>query len=256
MPRSVPKIVVLVFASLLCGPLSSRAQGAPGGQEQGPPAGGGPQRGGFRGNGAFGRIATISPTEMKLSAQDGSTVTVHLSSKTAFRLGQETAKLEDFKVGTNVFVRGTKTGDGSWDAETVSARNGGPGGPGGPGGSERPGGGPPPQMGKDFVAGTVKAIDGTKITILRLDNVTQTIEADENTSLLKHRESITLADIHAGDAVTVRGETKDGAFVPRTVNVVDPAQLERMKQFAGAGGPPAGNPPAAPPDKKPPQDLR
>jgi len=253
MPRTLAKIVALALAFLLCGSLSARGQSAPGGQEQGPPGGGGPQRGSFRGNGAFGRIASILPTEMKLSAPDGSTVTVHLSSKTLFRLGQETAKLEDFKVGTNVFVRGTKTGDSTWDAETVSARNGGPGGPGG---SERPGGGPPPQMGKDFVAGTVKAIDGTKITILRLDNVTQTIEADENTSLLKHRESITLADIHPGDAVTVRGETKDGAFVPRTLNVVDPAQLERMKQFAGAGGPPAGNPPAPPPEKKPPQEFR
>jgi Domain of unknown function (DUF5666) len=256
MPRSMPKIVVLALAFLLCGPLSARAQSAPGGQEQGPPGGGGPQGGRSRGNGAFGRIANISPTEMKLTVPDGSTVTVHLSSKTVFRADQQTAKLEDLKVGTNVFVRGTKNGDGTWEAETVSAGNRGFGDRGGAGSPGGPSGGPPPQMGKDFLAGTVKAIDGTKITIVRLDNVTQTMEADENTSLLKHRESITLADIHAGDAVTVRGETKDGAFVPRTLNVVDPAQLERIRQFAGAGGPPAGNSPAAPPEKKPPQEFR
>ena len=242
MPRSLPKIVVLVLLLLLCGPLCARAQDAPAGQDQGPPGGSGAERGRFRGNGAFGRIASISPTEMKLLAPDGSTVTVHLSSKTVFRIEQQTAKLEDFKVGTNVFVRGTKNGDSTWEAEVVSARNG-----------ER---GAAPAMGKDIVAGTVKAIDGTKITILRLDNVTQTIEVDENTSLLKRRESITLADIHSGDAVAVRGETKDGTFVPRTLNVVDPAMLERMKQFAGAGGPPAGNPPAPAPEKKPPQEFR
>jgi len=237
-----------------CVPLAAHAQGAPGSQEQGPPGGEGQQRGRFRGNGAFGRIESISPTEIKLSAQDGSTVTIHLSPKTVFRVEQQPAKLEDLKVGANVFVRGTKNADSTWEAETVSAGMRGPGGAGGaggPGGGGRPGGGPPPQMGKDFLAGTVKAIDGTKITILRLDNVTQTIEADENTSLSKHRESITLADVHPGDAVTIRGETKNGAFVPTRLSVVDPAQLERMKQFAGAGGPPAGTPPAAPAEKKP-----
>ena len=253
MPRCQPKIAVLGLMFLLCAPFSARAQDAPGGQDQGQPGAGGPQRGRFRGNGAFGRIASISPTEMKLSAPDGSTVTVHLNSKTAFRVEQQPGKLDDLKVGTNVFVRGTKNGDGTWDAEMVSAGNRGFGGRGGPGG---PGGGAPPQMGKDFVAGTVKSIDGTKITIVRLDNVTQTIEVDENTSLLKRRESITLADVHSGDAVAVRGETKDGTFVPRTLNVVDPAMLERMKQFAGAGGPPAGNPPAPAPEKKPPQEFR
>ncbi len=250
MPRSVPRILLLGLMFLLCAPFSARAQDAPGGQDQGPPGGEGAQRGRFRGNGAFGRIASISPAEMKLSAPDGSTVTVHLNSKTVFRVEQQPAKLEDLKVGTNVFVRGTKNADGAWDAEMVSAGNRGFGGRGGPGG------GAPPQMGKDFVAGTVKSIDGTKITILRIDNVTQTIEVDENTSLLKHRESITLADVHPGDAVAVRGETKDGAFAPRMLTVVDPAMLERMKQFAGAGGPPAGNPPAPAPEKKPPQEFR
>ena len=186
---------------------------------------------------------------MKLSAPDGSTVTVHLTSKTVFRIEQQNAKLEDFKVGTAVFVRGTKTGDNAWEADVVAIRNG-----------------PPPAtqgtMGKDFIAGTVKSIDGTKITIQRLDNVTQTIELDENTSLSRHRESITLADVHPGDSVAVRGETKDGAFVPRSVNIMDAAQLERMKQFMnGGGGTGAGNPSPPPekkpePETKPPQELR
>lgn len=183
----------------------------------------------------MGRIASISPTEMKLSTADGGTVTVHLNSKTVFRVEQQSAKLEDLKVGTAVFVRGTKTGD-AWDAEVVAVRSGPP--QGGPG-----------AMGRDFVAGTVKAIDGAKLTIQRLDGVTQTVELDENTSLSRRRESITLADIHPGDAVAVRGETKDGSFVPRNVNLLDPAQLERMKQFMNGGGGPGS--PAPPPEKKP-----
>ncbi|HMD32115.1 MAG TPA: DUF5666 domain-containing protein, partial [Candidatus Acidoferrales bacterium] len=249
-------ILFLSFASsclllLPCVP-GIAAQDAPSGQPppQGQGPGGGGRGGRFRGNGVFGRIQSISPTEIKLAAQDGSTVTVHINSKTVFRIDQQDAKIADFKVGATVFVRGTKNGD-AWDAEAVSARNG-----------------PSPAaqgvMGKDFVAGTVKAIDGTKITILRLDNVTQTIELDENTSLSRRRESITLADVHPGDAVSVRGETKDGAFVPRSVNLMDAAQLERMKQFMNGGGGPApgaGTPPPPPaekkpdPDTKPPQEL-
>jgi hypothetical protein len=223
---------------------------------QNAPQGEGAQRRTFRGNGIIGRIASIAPGEMKVSTPDGGTVIVHLSAKTAFRLEQQTAKLEDLKTGMMVFVRGTKADDGSWAAEAVSARTGPPG----------QGGGPEAMRG-EFVAGTVKAIDGTKITVLRLDGSTQTIEVDENTSLHKRRESITLADIHPGDAVISRGEMKDGAFVPKTLNVVDPEQLQRMRQFMGGGGPPSGtnpppgaNPPPAPnlqappAGGKPPQD--
>ncbi len=246
--RALLRIVLLIALVLTAVPRVASAQNPSGGQEQGPPGEGGQQRRNYRGNGVFGRIQSISATEMKLAAPDGNTVTVQITSKTQFRIEQQTAKLENFKVGTPVFVRGTKRGDGTWEAEMVATRNG-----------------PSPMMqgmGKDFVAGTVKSIDGTKITILRLDGSTQTIEADENTSLVRHRESITLADIHPGDGVAVRGETKNGAFVPRTVNVLDPAQLERMKQFIGAGGPPpqGSAPPQGEkkpePDSKPPQGPR
>jgi hypothetical protein len=250
-------ILPLTAFCLLVFPCAMRiaAQDAPSGPppSQGQQGQGGGQRGGggrFRNNGnmAFGRIQTISPTQITLLAPDGSTVTVHLTPKTVIRIEQQTGKLEDLEVGTAVFVRGTKTGDAAWDADVVGVRTG-----------------PPPMtqgvMGKDFVAGTVKSIDGTKITIQRPDNTTQTVELDENTSLTKHRESITLADVHAGDAVSVRGETKDGAFVPKSVNVMDPAQWERMKQFMSSGAPPSGTPPPAPseskpqPETKPPQDL-
>jgi Domain of unknown function (DUF5666) len=246
MLRVLLRTVLLVPLVLAAWPQAARAQNPSDGQEKGPPGEGGQQRRMFRGDGVFGRIQSISPTEMKLEARDGSTVTVRITSKTQFRIDQQAAKIENFKAGTPVLVRGTKTGDGTWEADVVATR-----------------GGPSPMMqgmGKDFVLGTVKSIDGTKITILRLDGATQTVEADENTSLLKHRESITLADIHVGDGIAVRGETKDGAFVPRTVNVLDPAQLERMKQFLGSGGAPGSSPPQGEkkpgPDSKPPQGLR
>jgi len=239
------RFVLMLLLTLLASPNAARAQSPSGGQEQSPPAEGPRQRGHFRGNAVFGRIQSISPTEMKLEAADGSTVTVRISDKTQFRMEQETAKLEDFKAGTAVFVRGTKTGDSTWDAELIATRRG-----------------PPPMMqgsGRNVLAGTVKSIEGTKITIERLDGTTESIEADENTSLMKHRESITLADIHPGDGVAIRGETKDGVFVPRMVNVMDPAQFERMKQFLSSGSPGGGAPPPQgekKPDSKSPQGPR
>jgi preprotein translocase subunit YajC len=222
-----------------------------------PPAGqnapeGEGQRRGFRGNGLAGQIQSVAPGEMKVATRDGTTVTVHLGPKTAFNLEQQPAKPEDFKAGMLVFVRGTKSSDGTWEAETVSARTGPP----------RQGGGNPEAMRGEFIAGTVKAIDGTKITLQRQDGTAQTIEVDENTSLRKRRESITLADIHTGDAVILRGETKGGAFLPKSVNVVDAEQLQRMLQNMGGGGqkpgtsPPPASQPQTPPNGKPPQELR
>ena len=252
-PRYLARIA-LIACSMLLGALPAvRAQGPPTAQDQGPSAGGQQHRQ-FRGNGVFGRIESISSTEIKISREDGSTVTIAINSKTQFHIDQQPAKLEDFKVGSSVFVRGNKTGDYTWDAEFVSARSGAPA----TGQRQGPGQGPGQGMDGNMVAGTVKTIEGTKITILRLDGTTQTIEVDENTSLQKHRESITLADIHPGDAIAVRGETKEGVFSPKTVNLIDPAQLERMKQFLNSGGgPPAGTPPPQKPepDSKP-QGLR
>jgi len=207
----------------------------------------------------MGRIENVTPGEMKVATPEGVTATVHLNSQTAYRVDQQPAKLEDFKAGMMVFVRGTKSSDGSWEAEAVTSRSGPP----------RQGGPVTETMRGDSVAGTVKTIDGAKITLTLQDNSTQTIEVDENTSLRHRRESITLADIHPGDIVIVRGEKKDGAFLPKSLNVVDAEQLQRMRQFlggsgprGGAGTPPASNPPAAPAgqppaaDSKPPRDSR
>jgi hypothetical protein len=245
MPRCLVPILPVALTLLLGVLPAARAQNPPPVPEQGPPAQGGGQRRIIRGNFVVGKIQSISAKEMKLAAPDGSTVTVTLSSQTEFRIDQKPAKLEDFKEGTTVFVRGNKTGDYTWDAEIVVVRTGTPlMYPGGPG------------MTGDIIVGTVKAIEGTKITILRLDGTTQTIEVDESTSLQKHRESITLADIHPGDAVAARGEMKDGTFVPKAVTVLDPTQLERMKQFMTGGGPPPEGTPPPPAEKKPEPDSK
>jgi hypothetical protein len=77
-------------------------------------------------------------------------------------------------------------------------------------------------MGKRFIAGEIKSIDGTQLTIQRPDGVTQKISVDEDTSFRKNGESITLADLKPGDHVSGRGELKNDVFVPAVLNVGQP----------------------------------
>jgi len=94
--------------------------------------------------------------------------------------------------------------------------------------------------------GEVKSVDAPKLTVLRPDNVTQTLELNEQTSLRRGRESITMADIKPGDHVVVRGAVQDNAFVPKNVMVLSPEQwkqMEEMRKRSGMG--PAGSAPAA-----------
>src|SRR6202030_1627648 len=121
------------------------------------------------------------------------------------------------------------------------------------------GGGQVGVLGKDFVVGEVKAIDPPNITLLRTDNVTQTFELNEETSLRKGRESITMADIQVGDHVVVRGAVQNNAFAPKNVMVLSPEQwkqLEEMRKMSGmgpAGNAQAGSKPATAPKSNPPQ---
>jgi len=91
--------------------------------------------------------------------------------------------------------------------------------------------------------------------VLRSDKVTQTIELNEDTSLRKGRDAITMADVQVGDHLLARGAVQGNVFVPKFVMVVGPEQWERMQEMGGMrpGAPvtfgPGGAPqkPAEPP---------
>jgi preprotein translocase subunit YajC len=208
----------------------------------------------------FGKITAINKDSMEIAKPDGSTATIKINDKTEFRKDRQPAKQEDFKAGDLVFIRGEENADHSVTALVVGARSGGaqagPGGrgPGGGGGGMGFG-----EMGKDFVAGEVKSVDAPKLTVLRPDNVTQTLELNEETSLRKGRDSITMADIQAGDHVVVRGGLQNNAFVPKNVIVLSEEQWKRMQEMGmmngrgPAGNAPAGTPPPTVPKTNPPQ---
>jgi len=194
----------------------------------------------------FGKITALRDSSMEVLDTNGDTVSVKFNGQTQFRKDRQPAKRTDFKVGDIILVRGQEAADHSWTAEVVAARSmngqGGPGGRGGPGGGGPGGGGrgafaqQAGTLGKDYVAGEIKSIDAPKLIVLRSDNVTQTLELNEETSMRKGRESITMADMQAGDHIFARGAVENNVFVPKNVVVIGPEQWKRMQEFGQQAG--------------------
>jgi Domain of unknown function (DUF5666) len=214
-----------------------------------------PGRGGQRRPGLFGRVTAVHDQYAQIAEPSGDTVTVKFTASTQFRKEGQDAKLSDLKIGDVVFVRGEENPDHTWNAEMIGTRGlaGGPGGGAGAGRGGPGGGRPAGVLGQDYVFGEVQSMDAPKLTILRPDNVTQTVELNEETSLRKGRDSITMADIQPGDHIMVRGGLTNNTFQPKSVMVIGPEQWKRMQEMGMAGGPPAdpaknNHPPQKPPE--------
>jgi uncharacterized protein DUF5666 len=202
-----------------------------------------------RGRPVFGKISAIGSDSIEVTGPDGTKVTLKLTSSTEFRKDRQPAKLADFKVGDPVVVR-TDQADGKGTTALMVAtgqfgmRSGQGDGPG-----TVVAGGVFGSLGKDFVIGEVKSMDPPRLTVLRPDNVSQTLELNEETSLRRGRESVTMADIHAGDHVMARGAVENSVFVPKSLNVMSPEQWKRIEEMmanAGPGAPTAPKAAAAP----------
>jgi ribosome maturation factor RimP len=232
----------ILFVFLLAGVVfAQETQPAPGSPAPNRQRGQGEGRGGsFRMGGTAGTITAIKGDTLTVKGLDGIEVKVKVSDTTQFRKEQKEAKLADFKNGDVVLVRGEQGADGVFAAQALISRadlaqmlaqGAGAFRMGSAGGQTGPAqGGAQMQllaegMGKQFIAGKVKEINGTKLTIERPDNQVQTIEVDENTSFRLFgdggaADSVTLADVKPGFNVFGRGAlNKDGVFVPTVLNV-------------------------------------
>jgi hypothetical protein len=169
--------------------------------------------GGMRMRGTGGQITAINGSSYVVKTMDGKTLTIETTADTKFTREREEISPKELKVGDFIMARSGSDApptDGKVKAAAVFVVP-----------AERA------QMmkqmaenfGKTFIAGEVKSIDETKLTISRPDGQTQVIEVDENTSFKRGQESITLADIKVGDRVMGQGEIKNGTFVPKTLRV-------------------------------------
>ena len=194
----------------------------------------------------FGKITSIQNGVIEIAAPNGPTVKVKYTDQTQFRKDRQPVKASDFKVGDMIAVRGEEGADHVINATLIGGRTGGPGG--GPGGGGMMMAGPAGTLGKDYVIGEVKAVDPPRMTVLRTDHVTQTLELNEDTSLRKGRDSIIMADIQVGDHIISRGAVQKDVFVPKAVMVLGPEQWQRFQEFqAQMGGDKPATPNNAPP---------
>lgn len=220
------------------------------------------ERGGMNlppGENVIGKVTAIAKDSLTIAPMmGGDPVTVKVSETTRVTKERQPFKFEDIKIDEVVFARGELKNNtmqaaivGVVNPEMVQRIQQG----GGPGGGQNMGGFKREDLGKKFIAGEVKAINETKLTIARPDGQTQDIEVDENTSFKKGGESVTLPDIKVGDYVRGRGEIKDNVFTPKEL-IVGRGQMRVM--MGGPGGQtqeqkkpesaqPSGTPPAAPP---------
>jgi hypothetical protein len=197
-----------------------------------------------------GKVTSVDKDSLVVTPQaGGDPITVKITENTRIMKQREPIKLEDIKPEETVFARGELKNN-ALQAVMVAVVN--PemvqrmgsrdrGGPGGPGGFNRD------DLGKKFIAGEVKAIHETTLTIARPDGQSQDIQVDENTSFRRGQESITLPDIKTGEFVRGPGELKDGVFVAKELNV-GRGQMRLMLQ-GGPGNPAPQNPPAQAPPK-------
>jgi Domain of unknown function (DUF5666) len=173
------------------------------------------------GENVVGKVTAVGKDSVTIApARGGDPVIVKVGDSTRIFKDRQPIKISEIKVDDMVFARGQLAGNtlqagimGVINPEMAQRMQEGMGGTAGF---------KPEDWGKKFIAGEVKAINETKITIARPNNQSQDIEVDENTSFKKGKESITLADIKVGDFVHGTGELKDGIFVPKELIVGRP----------------------------------
>ncbi len=209
-------------------------------QEGGPPEDGGMGRGQMMGGGqgVRGTVTAVFPAYLTIKTAEGDSYKVSTGANTRMFKNHEPVKMSDIHVGDMLIAAGevdskAKTVGAAFvavvDAERVRKMR--------------------EELGKSWISGKVTAINETKISIDRIDGVSQTIVVDENTSFRKRRESITLADIKVGDNVNGRGQLKDGVFVATQLGVGGPGITSLGPGGRHGAGGPGGNqgpPPDAP----------
>ena len=195
-----------------------------------------------RGQGVRGTVDAIFPTYIVIKTDEGDSYKVSTGANTRVFKDRQPAKVTDIHTGDMLMIGGevdatAKTVGAAFiavvDAERVRKMR--------------------EELGKSWVAGKITAIDETKITIQRIDGVTQTIAVDENTSFRKRRDSITLAEVKVGDNMSARGAVKDGTFVATEFGVGGGQGMMGFgpgggRRGGGSGGTDPGepNPPASP----------
>jgi hypothetical protein len=230
--------------------MQAQADGQMGGQAagQGQGRGGGFGMRGFAGTPVQGTVTASSGNKLTIKTDAGDSYDITLADNARIMENRQAIKLSDIKPGDSVTAMGqvdaakktvTAMMVNATDAATIAKAK--------------------ENLGKTYITGRITAIDtdNLKITVMRRDNVSQTIAVDDGTSFQRGNsgvaadvaaaggmgmgggfggrggnrqgagtqaapaapESITLADIKVGDAVMATGALKGGTFTALKMGV-------------------------------------
>jgi hypothetical protein len=171
-----------------------------------------------------GTVTSTAADHLTIKTETGEVYEIDVTPNTRMTKDRQPVKVADVKVGDGVGAMGELDAPkktlhalfvGVMDAEQVKKMR--------------------EDLGKTYITGKVTAIDEVKITVMRPDHVSQTIEVDETTSFRKGRhraadgvaangggEMVTLADVKVGDMIAGQGGLKHGTFVPTTLSILPP----------------------------------
>jgi preprotein translocase subunit YajC len=172
---------------------------------------------------AVGTVKSVGNGTFTITTQDGTTVTVNVSSTTTYLdQGVTSPTIANLTVGEHVAVFGTDTSD-TVTATKVAIGNlwhdghdghDGHGGPGGPGGF----GGTPPAA-----VGTVKSVGNGTFTITNQDGTTVTVNVSSTTTYLDQGvTSPTIANVTVGEHVAVFGTDTSDTVTATKVAIGNP----------------------------------
>ncbi|QNI37819.1 DUF5666 domain-containing protein [Edaphobacter albus] len=204
-----------------------------------------------------GTVTAVTADHFSIKTDEGNTYEIAVTPNTRLMKDRQPVKMTDVKVGDGVGAMGELDASKKtlhalfvavMDAEQVKKMREG--------------------LGKIYITGKVTAIDDVKLTIMRPDHVSQTIEVDETTSFRKagrrrggmaspdgganpteasgNNEIVTLADVKVGDMIAGQGSVKHGSFVPTNLTIL-PQGAEGamgMRMRTGEGTPQSSAVPA------------
>ena len=200
--------LLLVSSTLaLCAALGMAAQ-----QSAQTPPERGPGRGGpaAQGEMAGGTIASVGVDRIEIKKRDGTAQVVMVNDQTHYRQGQQEIQLEDLKPGDRVGIRGKTNDNKEFVAlnvrritEEEAQRF-----QGGPGAGERTG---------NRTGDKIVSIEGNQLKVQTRQQGEKLVWVNDQTTLMKDGQPITLKDLKVGDRIFAMGQEVDGKFTATRV---------------------------------------
>jgi preprotein translocase subunit YajC len=183
-------------------------------------------------------VKSVGDGTFAITAQDGTTVTVNVSSATTYMdQGVTSASIANVTVGEHVAVFGTDTSN-TVAATSVAIGSPPAGGKGGPMGAPGGKGGTPPAA-----VGTVKSVGDGTFAIAAQDGTTVTVNVSSATTYMDQGvTSASIANVTVGEHVAVFGTDTSNTVAATSVAIGSPPAGGKGGPMGASSGSPGGGP--------------